>query len=209
MSLDKAEKQRTYDTEKVRLKARKDFEDSRSAAGWVLFLLLIGVLVGGLWFGFREGGPFSGAGGAMKQIDALAAGPAAGGPTADEQIVAILRAEKRPGTLAVIVRTCDAKARQRDTTRAASDLYWQVRQEAIARLGELAEDKRTPEALVKLLCDRDLFWNDATYRALAAAITRCGRPCLAMLEAIEDDHPRKRDAENLAITIRRGLTIRP
>ncbi len=215
MAMDKSERKHTYQVEKVRLRARKDFERTQSGCGCLVMLLL--ACAGGvaIWIVNQGGLSWPAGGGAANQvmadIDAIAVTttqPSTGGPAPAAQADAIVRAQTDPRVVADLVRQCDARAGDRTVTRTVGDFYWDVRMAAIARLGQLKGDTAA-KAVVGLLLDAELFWNDPTERALMAAATRIGKPCLPLLAKAPKDHPRKGIVKLLIATIQRGETIRP
>lgn len=215
MAMDKSERKHTYQIEKVRLRARKDFERNQSGCGCLVILVLACAGAVAVWIVNQGGLNWPAGGGAankvMADIDGIAVTttqPAAGGPAPAARAEQIIRAQSDPRVVADLVRQCDARAADRTVTRTVGDFYWDVRMAAIARLGGLKGDT-SAKAVVGLVLDDDLFWNDPTERALMAAATRIGKPCLPLLGKAPKDHRRKGIVKLLIATIQRGETIRP
>jgi hypothetical protein len=209
MKIDKDEKRRIYDTEMIRLKARRDFEKEGSGGKWV-WLIVILMLAGGAFFLLRRG---AGPSRLMKEVDQIiAAAENQPGQNVGEiwdQLATLIEAEEDTAALATLVRETREATEQIEAPAKGlrAECYWMAETGALLRLGELGTDEAAA-ALVGLLCDERLDW-DKQRNALniAHTISLCGKPCLPHLKSVPADHPRRGFVDHLIPYLQRGELI--
>lgn len=214
MALSKDEKRRVYETEQLRLKARKDSQKSSKAGCGCVVLVILGIIAaGGVWLSTREENrewwswlkpTRSPADDVMARIRAVAkkAAPEGVGRTRYPQMAKILAGITDVAVLREVFYRCVPITRQWQA-RPGVNPYWQAEMAVLFRLAELRTDAAA-KVLVGLLSDGDLRWEGEAATNIGTAITRCGPPCLPYLDGLADDHAQKKLANRSAALIRSG-----
>lgn len=215
MKIDKDEKRRIYETEIIRLKARRAFEKEKSGGGWLWVIVVLILVTGGFFLVRQIGSDRSAAAELMAQVEQIiesveAAGPDASPDNVWDQLMVLLEAEDDPAVLARLAREAHAAADRVGVARDNSfrrESYTNVLGASILRLGDIGGD-RAADALVGLLCDRQFDWNQMEEGfVLACVISICGEPCLPYLRDMPADHPMREYADHLIPMIERGEEV--
>jgi len=201
--LDKSERRQIYETEMVRLRARRDFERQRGR-GWLALLLALLVAGGVIWISRRAGmlgGPgqtdserlFARIETAVEETDTGA------GASSYDAVAKVLAEVEDPAELAGLVRLTSERLQ---TSPAHRRVCLDGRSAALDRLVELG-DPDAAAALVGLLRDAETAWDEHAAREITWAIAAVGSPCLPYLLEVSEDHARKDWANRLVAQIRR------
>ncbi len=213
MKMSKDEKRRIYETEKVRLKARQDFEKEGGGRAWV-WVIVIAVLAGGLWLLWHKAK--SQPSRLMAQVEQIIesteeTSQQQGVGSVWEQVLPLLETEKDPAALVALVREARAVSDgiATDGYDFRKESYWMSASAAVYRLGEIGTEE-TAAALVELLCDETLSWDEHKDAVnIAHAISICGKTCLPYLEQVPTDHSRRDFVDDLIPYLQRGDIIDP
>ena len=218
MALSKDDKRRIYETEQLRLKAKKDSQKSSKAGCGCVVLVVLGIVAaGGVWLSMREENQEwwswlkprrSPADDVMAKIRAVAqkAAPEGQGRTKYAQMATVLAGITDVAVLRDVFDRCVPITRQWQA-RPGVNPYWQAEMAVLFRLAELRTDAAA-KVLVGLLSDEGLRWEGEAATNIGTAITRCGQPCLPYLDELSDDHPQKKLANRSAAIIRGGGMMR-
>lgn len=208
MKIDKDEKRRIYETEIIRLKARRDFEKEKSGGGWLWVIVVLILVTGGFFLVRQIGGP-SRLMGEVDQIIESAEDPSRQGMGKIwERFATLLEAQDDPAALESLVREA-REATDRlgvDVKDFRAECYWMAETGALLRLGELGTDDAAA-ALVALLADEQLSWDGEAALNIAHAISVCGKACIPYLAEVPADHPRFEFADELIPFLQRGEII--
>ena len=218
MALSKDDKRRIYETEQLRLKAKKDSQKSSKAGCGCVVLVVLGIVAaGGVWLSMREENQEwwswlkasrSPADDVMARIRAVAkkAAPEGQGRTKYAQMATVLAGITDVAVLRDVFYRCVPITRQWQA-RPGVNPYFQAEMAVLFRLAELRTDAAA-KVLVGLLSDEGLRWEGEAATNLGTAITRCGQPCLPYLDELSDDHQQKKLANRSAAIIRGGGMMR-
>lgn len=209
MKIDKDEKRRIYETEMIRLKARRDFEKEGGGGKWVWLIVVVVLLAGSLLLVHRMLRPSR----LMRDVERIIA--SAEGHSGQQvgviwdQFEELLRTQDDPAALASLVGDLREAAGKIEAPIEGfrAECYWIAETGALLQLGELGTDEAAA-ALVALLCEEKLSWDrQKDAMNIAQAITICGKACLPLLEKIPADHPRRSFADHLIPYLQRGEIV--